>query len=69
MCVKFVPNKVVNSKHDVAEYPVRNLTIEFFTVYTKLAEMAILASTGLRTPKKLLPVWLNLMQGIITGLI
>ena len=26
--------------------------LEFFTVYTKLAEMAILASTGLSTPKK-----------------
>ena len=43
--------------------------IEFFTVYTKLAEMAILASKDLRTPKKkLLPVGLDLMQGIITAL-
>ena len=43
-------------------------TIEFFTVYTKLAEMAILASNYLTTKKKLPPVGLDLMQGIITGL-
>ena len=44
-------------------------TLEFFTVYTKLAEMAILASKDLRTPKKKLPpVGLDLMHGIITGL-
>ena len=33
------------------------LTFEFFTVYTKLAEMVILASTGLRTPKKSYLQW------------
>ena len=32
-------------------------THEFFTVYTKLAEMALLASTGLRTPKKSYLQW------------
>ena len=43
--------------------------IEFFPVYTKLAEMAILASKDFRKPKNVLPpVELNLMPGIITGL-
>ena len=41
---------------------------EFFTVYTKLTEMAILASKDLKTPKKLPRVGLDLMPGIITGL-
>ena len=38
--------------------------IEFFTVYTKLAEMAILYSKD----KKLPPVGLELIPEIITGL-
>ena len=43
-------------------------TIEFFTVCTKLAEMALLSSKELTTAKKKLPpVGLNLMQEIITG--
>ena len=43
--------------------------IEFFTVYTKLAEMAVLASKDLSTAKKKLPpVGLDLMQEIITDL-
>ena len=40
--------------------------IEFFTVNTKLAEMAVLASKDLTTAKR--SYLLNLMQGIITGL-
>ena len=43
-------------------------TIEFFTVYTKLAEMALLASKDLTTVKKQSPVGLDLIQEIITGL-
>ena len=44
-------------------------TIEFFTVCTKLAEMALLYSKELTTAKKKLPpVGLGLMQEIITGL-
>ena len=39
--------------------------IEFFTVYTKLAEMQYWHQ---RTLKKLPPVGLDLMPGIITGL-
>ena len=43
--------------------------IEFFTVCTKLAEMAILYSKDLTTAKKKLPpVELDLMLQIITGL-
>ena len=43
--------------------------IEFFTVCTKLAEMAILYSKGLtKAKKKLPPVGLDLMLQIITGL-
>ena len=42
--------------------------IEFFTVYTKLAEMAVFASEDLTTAKKLPPVGFNLMQEIITDL-
>ena len=42
--------------------------IEFFTVNTKLAEMAVLASKDLTTAKKLPQEELNLMQEIITGL-
>ena len=34
-----------------------NLTIEFFTVYTKLAEMALLASKDLTTVKKSYLQW------------
>ena len=41
---------------------------EFITVYTKLAEMAVLTSKDLTTEKKLPSVGLNLMQEIITGL-
>ena len=41
---------------------------EFFTDYTKLAEMPLLASKDLTTAKKLPPVGLDLMQEIITGL-
>ena len=40
----------------------------FFTVYTKLVEMALLASKDLTNSKMLLPVGLDLMQEIITGL-
>ena len=40
-------------------------TFEFFTVYTKLAEMVVLALNDLTTVKKLPPVG---MQEIITGL-
>ena len=36
-------------------------TFEFFAVYTKLAEMAVLASKDLTTVKKLPLVGLNLM--------
>ena len=44
-------------------------TGEFFTVCTKLAEMAILYSKNLTTAKKkLAPVGLNLVQEIIAGL-
>ena len=43
--------------------------VEFFTVCTKLAEMAILYSKDLTTAKKKLPpVGLDLVQEIITGL-
>ena len=46
-----------------------NLTHEFFTVGTKLAEMAILYSKDLTTAKKKLPpVGLDLVQEIIAGL-
>ena len=41
--------------------------LKFFTVYTKLVEMAGLASKDLTTAKKLPPVGLDLMQEIITG--
>ena len=44
------------------------LTIEFLTVYTKLADMALLASKDLTTAKKLPPVGLDLMQEIFTDL-
>ena len=48
---------------------VSTFSIEFFTVYTKLAEMAILYSNDLITAKKELPrVGLGLMLQIITGL-
>ena len=44
-------------------------TFEFFTVCTKLAEMAILYSKDLTTAKKKLPpVGLDLVQEIIAGL-
>ena len=43
------------------------LTFELFTVYTKLAQMAILASKDLRTPKKKLPPD-GARPGNITGL-
>ena len=44
-------------------------SIEFFTVCTKLTEMAILYSKDLTTAKKSLPpVELDLMLQIITGL-
>ena len=46
----------------------RESTVEFFTVCTKLAEMAILYSKDLTTAKKLPPVGLDLMLQIITGL-
>ena len=40
-------------------------TITFFTVYTKLEEMALLASKDLRTAKqKLPPVGLDLVSGL-----
>ena len=39
----------------------RSVAIEFFTVYTKLAKMAVLASKELTTVKKLPPVGLDLM--------
>ena len=42
-------------------------SFEFFTVCTKLAEMAILYSKDLTTAKKKLPL-LDLMLQIITGL-
>ena len=42
--------------------------IKFFTVYTNLAKMAVLASTNLTTAKNKLPAGLNLMQEIIIGL-
>ena len=41
---------------------------EFFTVCTKLAEMALLASKDLTTAKQLPQVGLDLMQEIITSL-
>ena len=45
------------------------VVLEFFTVCTKLAKMAILYSKDLTTAKKKLPpVGLNLMLQIITGL-
>ena len=53
-----------------------DLPFEFFTVYTELAEMALLASKYLTTANKLKssptnkffgPVGLDLMQEIITG--
>ena len=44
------------------------ILIEFFTINTKLAELAVLASKDLTTTKKLPPVWLDLMQETITGL-
>ena len=44
-------------------------SVEFFTVYTKLAEMAIMASKDLTTAKKSYPpVGLDMMQEIINGL-
>ena len=43
-------------------------TMEFITVFTKLAEMALLASKDLTAAKKLPPVLLDLVQEIITGL-
>ena len=51
-----------------ASWPELVKTIVFFTVYTKLAEMALLASKDLTTAEKV--TWgggPNLMQGIITG--
>ena len=49
--------------------PYLNAPFEFFTVCTKLAEMAILYSKDLTTAKKKLPaVGLDLMLQIITGL-
>ena len=46
-----------------------NMSIEFFTVCTKLAEMAILYSKDLTTAKKKLPpMGLDLVQEIIAGL-
>ena len=44
------------------------MAFEFFIVYTKLAEIAVLASKDSTTEKKLPPVELDLMQKIITGL-
>ena len=41
--------------------------IPVFTVYTKLAEMVLLALKDLTTAKKLPPVELDLIQEIITG--
>ena len=58
----------------MAESPGQTIALEaisqvFFTIYIQLAEMAKLASTDSGTPKKKLPpVGLNLMQGVITGL-
>ena len=46
-----------------------SISFVFFTVYTKLAEMALLYSKDLTTAKKKLPpVGPDLMQEIITGL-
>ena len=43
----------------------QNVPIEFFTVCTKLAEMALLSSKELTTTKKELPtVGLDLMHGL-----
>ena len=42
------------------------VAMEFFTVNTKLAEMAILAQK--KQQKRLLSVGLDLMQEIVTGL-
>ena len=43
--------------------------MEFFTIYTKLEEIAVLSSKDLTTAKKIIfPVGLHLMQEIITGL-
>ena len=42
--------------------------IKCFTVNTELTEMAVLASKGLTTPKKLPSVGLGLLQEIITRL-
>ena len=47
---------------------IKYVTIEFFTVCTKLAEMALLYSKDLITAKKLPLVELDLMQEIIAGL-
>ena len=46
----------------------KNMTIEFLTVNTKLAEMAALASKDLTTAKKLPPAVLDLMQEFIIGI-
>ena len=42
--------------------------MEFFTVYTKLVQIALLASKDLTTAKMLLPEGLDLIQEMITGL-
>ena len=45
-----------------------NISIDFFIVYTKLVEMALLASEDLTTAKKITSTGLDLMHEIITGL-
>ena len=63
---EFVPSKPESKKRKNGNGV---STFEFFTVCTKLAEMAILYSKDLTTAKKKLPpVGLDLMLQIITGL-
>ena len=63
----FVLNIILPYMTDLYKVVRKFKDIRVFHSY-KLAEMAILASKDLRTPKKLPPVGVNLMPGIITGL-
>ena len=65
---KLTLNKPAKSSLTISD--MLTCTFEFFTVCTKLAEMAILYSKDLTTAKKkkLPPVGLDLVQEIITGL-
>ena len=59
----------MNQQEIITSNNLKAISFDFFTVCTKLAEMAILYSRDLTTAKKKLPpVGLDLMPQIITGL-